>query len=118
MSRSRTRRRNRRALFEKICVEFREKRQDPKAFAALLRRLAASERSVWEIAGRAARIKPLDEAERAMIAHAVAPRLAGMTPGSVHHRYEEFSLRYGPPAKTEDQNRDETSQVAGLTPEN
>ena len=101
MSRSRTRARNRRARLEKLGAEFEENRQDPEAFAALLRRLASSNDCVWGIARNAARVKPLDEAERAMIAQLVAPRLAGMTPGSVYRRHE-FSGRTRPPTKIEE----------------
>lgn len=95
MSRSRTRARNRRARIERIRAEFEEKRQDAAAFAELLRRLAASDLCVWQIA----RGTPLKGDERAMIAQSVAPRLAGMTPGSVYRRYEESSRRYGPVAE-------------------
>ena len=64
--------RHRRARLEKLCVEFEEKRLDPGALAAWLRRLAESDLCVWAIARRAARDKPLDEAEQAMIAQSVA----------------------------------------------
>ena len=87
MPRGRTRARNRRARLEKLHTEFAEKRQDPEALADLLRRHAESDLCVWAIARPAASDKPLDEAERAMIAQIVAPRLAGMTPGSVGHRH-------------------------------
>ena len=50
---------------------------------------------LWAIARPAPGDKPLDEAELAMIAQIVAPSLAGMTPSSVHRRYEEFSIRTG-----------------------
>jgi wyosine [tRNA(Phe)-imidazoG37] synthetase (radical SAM superfamily) len=86
MSRCRTRARNRLALREKVCAEFEKKRENPEAFAALLRRLAESDLCVWAIARVASSNKPLDEAEEAMIAQVVAPRLAGMTPGAVHLR--------------------------------
>jgi hypothetical protein len=110
MSRSRTRARNRRARLEKVRAEFEEKRQDPEALEDLLRRKAESNFCIWAIARPAAGAKPLDEAERAMIAQIVAPPLAGMTPGSVHRRHE-LSRRTGPEQR-------ETSQVASLTPEN
>ena len=42
---------------------------------------------VWPVAEAAAKAAPLDDAERAMIAQAVAPHLAGMTPGSIHRRH-------------------------------
>jgi hypothetical protein len=87
MSRSRTRARNRRAQLEKLRAEFEEKRQDPEALADLLHRLAGSQFRVWAVARPSAGAKPLDETERAMIAQSVAPHLAGMTPGSVHHRH-------------------------------
>jgi ribosomal protein L16 Arg81 hydroxylase len=88
MSRGRTRaRRRRRAHMEKLRAEFEQTRSDPEAFEQFLRRLAASDQSVWAIARSAATEKPLDDAEAAMIAQIVAPHLAGMTPGSVHHRH-------------------------------
>ena len=88
MSRSRTRARNRRARLQNLRAEFEEKRQDPAALADLLRRHAVSDLCLWTIARPAADGKPLDEDERAMIAQTVAPRLAGMTPGSVDFRRE------------------------------
>ena len=88
MSRGRTRARRRRAHIEKVRVEFDQTRSNPEAFAQLLRRLAASDLSVWAIARFAARDKPLDDAETAMIAQIVAPHLAGMTPGNVHCRHQ------------------------------
>jgi DNA-binding XRE family transcriptional regulator len=87
MSRSRTRARNRRALLEKVCAEFEQKRNDPEAFACLLVRLAASDLCVWAIAQSAARDKPLSVAERAIIAQLVAPHLAGNTSGLVLRRH-------------------------------
>ena len=117
MSRSRTRARNRRARLENVRAEFEEKRQDPEALAALLRWLAELDFCVWVIARPAAGDRPLDEAERAMIAQSVAPRLAGMTPGSVHRRHE-LSRRTGPAISTEKRESRGTSQVASLTPEN
>jgi hypothetical protein len=88
MSRSRTRARRRRALHEQVCAEFEEKRNNPEAFAHLLVRIAESNHCVWAIARSAARDHPLDDAEKAMISQIIAPRLAGMTPGSVHRRHE------------------------------
>ena len=88
MSRGRTRARRRRAHIEKVRAEFEETRSNPEAFASLLRRLAASDLSVWAIARSAATEKPLDDAEVAMIAQIVAPHLAGMTPGSVYRRHQ------------------------------
>ena len=88
MSASRTRKRKRRALLEKLRAEFKEKRQDPGALAKLLRRHAESSLRLWDIARPADDDRPLDEAERAMIGQIVAPRLAGMTPGSVHRCHE------------------------------
>jgi hypothetical protein len=114
MPRSRTRARNRRAHVEKIRADFMEKLKDPAAFAELLRRLAASDHCVWHIA----RGTPLKEDERAMIAQSVAPRLAGMTPGSVYRRYEESSRRHGPAAGAEAEEPPGMSQVSSLSPEN
>ena len=92
MSRSRTRSRNRHARLELIRAEFQQKRKQPEELAQLLSRLADSDECVWPIASPAAGDEPLDDAERAMIAQAVAPRLAGMTPGSIHRRHG-FSIR-------------------------
>jgi hypothetical protein len=117
MPRSRTRARKRRALLENVRAEFEEKRRDPEALAALLRRLAESDLCVWAIARPAASNMPLDEAERAMIAQVVAPRLAGMTPGSIHRRHE-LSRRTDPATRAEKLEPRGTSQVSGLTPEN
>jgi hypothetical protein len=86
MSWSRTRARKRRARLEKVRAEFQEKRQDPGALEDLLREHAESSLRLWDVARPAAGDKPLDDAERAMIAQVVAPRLAGMTPGSVRRR--------------------------------
>jgi hypothetical protein len=117
MPRSRTRARKRRALLENVRAEFEEKRRDPEALAALVRRLAESDLCVWAIARPAASNMPLDEAERAMIAQVVAPRLAGMTPGSVHRRRKLSRLTL-PTTSPEIQELSGTSQVSGLTPEN
>lgn len=88
MSRGRSRaRRRRRAHIEKIRAEFEQTRSDPEAFTQLLRRLAASDLSVWTIARSATSEKPLDDTEAAMLAQIVAPHLAGMTHGSVHRRH-------------------------------
>lgn len=87
MSRGRTRARRRRAHIEKVRAEFEQTRSNPEAFEQLLRRLADSDLSVWAIARSAAKDNPLGDAEAAMIAQIVAPHLAGMTPGSVHHRH-------------------------------
>lgn len=115
MSRSRTRARNRRARLEKDRAEFREKRRDPEALENMLRRLAGSDTCVWAVAG-GADDEPLDEAERAMIAQIVAPRLAGMTPGAVRSRHER-SGRAGPATMgTGAQEPRGTSHVSGLTP--
>jgi hypothetical protein len=86
MSRSRTRARTCRALREKVYAEFEMKRENPEAFAAFLQRLSESDYCVWAIARIAARNKPLDEDERAMIAQIVAPHLACMSSGSIYHR--------------------------------
>lgn len=86
MPRSQTRARRRRALLDELRAEFEHKRNNPEAFAQLLLRIADSDHCVWAIARSAAGGKPLDDAERAMIAQVVAPRLAGMTPGSAHPR--------------------------------
>lgn len=88
MSRGRSRARRRLARIEKAHTEFAETRSKPEAFVQLLRRLADSDLSVWAIARSAARDKPLDDAEAAMIAQIVAPHLAGMTPGNVHCRHQ------------------------------
>lgn len=87
MPRRCTRARKRRARLEMLRADFEKKRQDPEELAELLRQHAESEFRLWAIARPAAAAKPLDEDERAMIAQTVAPRLAGMTPGSVPHRY-------------------------------
>lgn len=87
MSRKQSRARKRRARIEELRVEFVRARDDPEAFPALLDRLAASDTPVWAVAQAAAAGRPLNDDERAMIAQAVAPHLAGMTPGSVHQRY-------------------------------
>jgi hypothetical protein len=118
MPRSRTRARNRRARLEKARAEFEENRQDPGALEGWLRRRAESDLCVWSIARLAARDKPLDEFEQAMIAQVVAPRLAGMTPGSVHRRHEETFRRTGPATRTATQVARGTSQVSSLTPRN
>jgi hypothetical protein len=88
-----------RAEFRRIREQIRkQKRKDPEALKALealvdlLRRVAGSDLRVWAIARLAAGDEPLDEEELAMIAQTVAPRLAGMTSGSVHRRHE-FSRR-------------------------
>jgi len=88
MSRGRTRARRRRARIEKARAEFVQTRSNLEAFAQLLRRLAASDLSVWAIARSATPEKPLDDAEAAMIAQIVAPHLAGMTPGSIFRRHQ------------------------------
>jgi hypothetical protein len=88
MSRARTRARNRRARFQKVCAEFAEKRINPGAFEKLLRRIAGSEQCVWAVGRAAATETPLDDEEQAMIAQIVAPDLAGMTPGGVYRREE------------------------------
>lgn len=88
MSRSRTRARNRRALLEEAGAVFEAARELPEAFAELLHRLAESNLRVWGVAEAAARQKPLDDDERAMIAQAVAPRLASYASGSVRRRHK------------------------------
>ena len=113
MSRSRTRARNRRARIEQIRAEFDKRRDDPEAFAHLLNRLADSDICIWPIALLAADERPLDEAERAMIAQTVAPRLAGMTAGSVHRRHE-FSRR---PGSATEHDEASSGRVSSLTPE-
>jgi hypothetical protein len=75
-------------LLEKVCAEFEKQRSNPEAFTQLLLRIAASNQCVWAIAQYAARDKPLNDAERAMIAQIVAPHLAGKTSGSVLRRHE------------------------------
>jgi hypothetical protein len=88
MSRGRTRARRRRARLEKIRAEFQAARSNPEFFEQLLRRLADSDLSVWDIARSAAKEKPLDDAEAAMIAQIVAPHLAGRTSGCVYRRHQ------------------------------
>lgn len=88
MSRGRTRARRRRAHIEKVRAEFEQTRSNLEAFEQLLRRLAASDQSVWAIARSAGTEKPLDDAEMAMVAQIVAPHLAGMTPGSIYRRHQ------------------------------
>jgi hypothetical protein len=87
MSRRQTRARRRRARIEQAEAEFFRVRGDPAAFAGYLDRLAASDTPIWPIAEAASRSSPLDAAERAMVAQAVAPHLAGKTPGSVLRRH-------------------------------
>jgi predicted kinase len=87
MSRGKNRARRRRARIERVRAEFEQARSNPEVFEQFLRRLAASDQSVWVIARSATTEKPLDDAETAMVAQIVAPHLAGMTPGSVHHRH-------------------------------
>jgi hypothetical protein len=96
-----------------IRAEFQQKREDPEALAHLLGRYADSEVRVWAIARPAEGDRPLDEAEKAMIAQTVAPRLAGMTSGSVHRRHE-FSRRT---KSTRDRGAGAAGDVSGLTPE-
>lgn len=86
MSRTRTRARNRRARLERFRAEFARFRDNPAKLSALLKDLSESDIPVWPIAEAAAGDRLLDDAERAMIAQAVAPHLAGMTPGSVWRR--------------------------------
>jgi hypothetical protein len=88
MSRGRTRARNRRARLLELHAEFEKQRENPEAFAALLRRLAALDLSIWSVARQVPGDKPLEDAELAMIAQIVAPQLAGMTPGLVHRRHK------------------------------
>jgi hypothetical protein len=76
-------------------AEFEQNRQNSGALETCLHRHAGSDLCLWAIARPAPGDKPLDEAELAMIAQIVAPRLAGMTPSSVHRRYEELSRRTG-----------------------
>lgn len=86
MPRSRSRARQRRARMEKVLAEFDQARSNPEAFEQQLRQLADSDLRVWAIA--AAAEKPLDDAEMAMIAQIIAPRLAGMTSGCVYRRHQ------------------------------
>lgn len=101
MSRSQTRARRRRARLEQAQAEFIRARENPATFAGLLGLLAETDTPIWAIAEAASRASPLDDGERAMIAQAVAPRLAGMTPGSVTRRHAMGSA----------------SQVSNLQPE-
>lgn len=91
MSRRETRARRRRAHTEQAETEFTHVREDPEALADLLDRLAASDTPIWPIAEAASRSNPLDDSQRAMIAQAVAPHLAGMTHGSVKRRLAKGS---------------------------
>jgi hypothetical protein len=86
MSRAQTRARRRRARIEQAGLEFNRSRNNPAALAALLTYLSDTDQPIWPIAEVASRVKPLDDDERAMVAQAVAPHLAGMTPGSVWSR--------------------------------
>lgn len=88
MSRGRSRARRRRARLEKVRAEFQEARSNAEVFEQLLRRLADSDLSVWDIARSAAEEKALDDEEAAMIAQIVAPHLAAMTSGCVHRRHQ------------------------------
>ena len=56
--------------------------------AALLERIAASDQRVWTVAELATKDQPLSDEERVMVAQAVDPNLAAMTPGSVKRRRE------------------------------
>ena len=76
------------SVFKQFCTEFEQKRNNPEAFTHLLLRIAESDQSVWAVARTASRKKPLNVAERAMIAQIVAPHLAWKTPGSVYRRLE------------------------------
>lgn len=86
MSRSQSRARKRRARAAEVVAEFNRLRSDPEELWGFLQRLAGSSVAVWSVASAAAAERPLDETERAMIAQAVAPHLAGMAPGSVDRR--------------------------------
>jgi hypothetical protein len=98
-------------------AEFEQKRQDPGALETFLHRRAGSDLCIWAIARPAPGDKPLDEAELAMIAQIVAPRLAGMTPSSVHRRYEELSRRTGTATGAKEEERRGASQVSRLETE-
>ena len=82
--------RKHRAAFEKICAEFQEQRNNPVAFAELLQRIANSNDCLWAVAQSAAKDKPLDDSERAMIAQVIAPELAWRSP-SVAYRFKELA---------------------------
>lgn len=79
MSRSRTRARRRRT---QLRDEFNQKRSDGEALAAFLARVAKSDERVWAVAQAASAESPLTEEERAMVAQAAAPHLAGMRSGA------------------------------------
>jgi hypothetical protein len=79
MSRSCTRARKRRARLKELRAAFQATRQDPEALEDLLRRQAESSHCLWDIARPDIGDTPLDEAEQAMIAQVVAPRLAGLS---------------------------------------
>ena len=82
--------RNHRAVFEEVCAEFQEQRNNPGAFAELLQRIANSDHCVWAVAKTAARENPLDDSERAMIAEVVAPDLAWRSP-RLAYRFKELA---------------------------
>jgi hypothetical protein len=88
MPRGHTRARRRRARIERVRAEFEQARSNPEVFEQLLRRLADSDLSVWEIAQSATKENPLDDAEAAMICQIVAPNLAAMTSGCVFRRHQ------------------------------
>jgi hypothetical protein len=91
-----------------LSLDFQQNRKHPQALAAMLARLARLDEAVWDIErandeairradrmranGKAAEdaegVKPLDDEERAMIAHAAAPHLDGGNRGSVVRRRE------------------------------
>lgn len=86
MSRSQTRARRRCARIAGYGAEFARLRHNPLALLGFLKSLSSHDVPIWPVAEAAARCRPLDEAERAMVAQVVAPRLAGMTSGSVRQR--------------------------------
>ena len=88
MSRSKSRKRNRRARFKYACEQFQESREDALAFSTFLFRIVSEEDfGVWEVAREVAEIEPLDEEEKALIARVVAPHLAGLTSRAVDRRH-------------------------------
>jgi hypothetical protein len=98
MSRTETRARQRRRRIEQGLQEAviaartadAQAAQDPAltpghgALWRLLQDVNRSDLRVWDLV----RMLPLTEEERQMIAQAVNPQLAGLTPGNIHHRHK------------------------------
>src|SRR5262249_41065886 len=82
VSRKRTRARRRAARTEELRAEVESVRDSSARFEALLRRLEAQDREVWDVA----RVAALDEDERSMVAQVAAPHVAERTSGRVLRR--------------------------------